>query len=333
MPPAGAPSDRFALDLVAVGSAIVDVLSHAENETVAALGLEKGTMTLVDAARAAELYDRIGPAIEASGGSAANTAAGLASLGGRAAFLGKVADDQLGQVFIHDLRSTGVAFDVAPVSGSAPTAHCLVLVTPDAQRTMNTHLGIAAEIGAHDVDPSLLDRARLTFLEGYLIGVPAAEDALAKIVSSTDRVGLTLSDVNWVHLQHQRFMRLLPQCEVVFANEAEACRLYETDDVEKAASLLADTVPTAVVTRSAAGSIVLHQGERFDIPAVPVEHVVDTTGAGDLYAAGFLYGLARGASPDVCGKIGSVAAAEVISHFGARPQVELKSLLDPSWLR
>jgi len=316
-----------AVDVVAIGNAIVDVLAHAEDAFVSDLGLAKGSMNLVDADRSAQLYERMGPAIEASGGSAANTAAGVASLGGKAVFIGKVADDTLGTVFAHDLRATGVDFAVPPASGSAPTARSLILVTPDAQRTMNTFLGVAAEISADDVDETTLKSAAVTYIEGYLCGVPATVDAIDKAMKSASRVALTLSDSFWVSNQRETFMGMLPGVALVFANEAEACVLYDTDDVEAAVRRLSSSVATAIVTRSAHGSIVVHEGDRFDVPAHPVGHVVDTTGAGDLYAAGYLFGYTHGADPAACGRLGSAAAAEAISHFGARPQVELAAFV------
>jgi sugar/nucleoside kinase (ribokinase family) len=321
----------MSLDVLAVGNAIVDVLVHADDDLLDALGMEKGAMQLVDAERSAELYDRIGPAVEVSGGSAANTAAGVASLGGTVAFAGKVADDQLGEVFAHDLRSTGVRFDVTPRRGTAPTARSLILVTPDAQRTMNTYLGVAAEIGADDVDTALLREASITFIEGYLVGVPAAQGAVDKVLSTAGRVALTLSDSFWVENMHAAFVELVPRLELVFANEREACALYRTDDLDEAVRQLAKAVPAAVVTRSEKGSVVLRNGDRVDVPAEPVS-VVDTTGAGDLYAAGFLYGYTHGAPPEICGRLGAAAAAEVISHVGARPVVALKDHVDPAWL-
>ena len=311
------------IDVVAIGNAIVDVLAHAEDALVADLGVEKGAMVLVDAETSAGIYRRMGPAVEVSGGSAANTAAGVASLGGRAQFIGKVADDELGTFFTHDLRAAGVRFDVAPSTAAVPTARSLILVTPDAQRTMNTFLGVAADIGADDVDAGLLRAAAVTFVEGYLIGLPSFEAALEKAAGAANELALTLSDSFWVGLQREAFLRLLPRLQLVFANEAEACALYETDDVEQAVKVLVDAVPTSVITRSEKGSIVLHQGRRVDVAAHPVDRVVDTTGAGDLYAAGFLYGYTRGDDPERCARLGGAAAAEVISHVGARPQAQL----------
>ena len=311
------------VDVLTIGNAIVDVLTHADDALVVELGMEKGSMALVDAERSALIYERMGPAIEASGGSAANTAAGVASLGGTAVFVGKVADDQLGTVFTHDLRANGVRFEIRPASGSVPTARSLILVTPDAQRTMNTFLGVAAEISADDVDETIVAGAAVTFIEGYLCGVPATSAALDKAMKAATRVALTLSDSLWVSHQRDTFLGLLPKVDLVFANEAEACALYGTDDVDVALQRLSAAVPTAVVTRGEKGSVVVNDGTRYDVPAHPVEHVVDTTGAGDLYAAGYLLGYIRGAEPDVCGRLGAAAAAEVISHFGARPQVSL----------
>ena len=316
-----------ALDVLAIGNAIVDVLVHADDDFLDRHQLTKGAMGLVDWERSEALYGDMGPGIEVSGGSAANTAAGVASLGGAAGFIGKVRDDQLGEVFTHDLRSAGVHFTTASGTDGASTARSLIVVTPDAQRTMSTYLGIAAEVQADDVDEDLVRGAAITYVEGYLIGVPVTHAALDKAVAIADRVALTLSDAFWVNNQRSDFLKLLEHVDVVFANEAEAQMLWEVDDVEVALQRLADAVPTAVVTRHEHGSVVIKGGETHAVPAAPVAKVVDTTGAGDLYAAGFLYGLTHGADPAECGRLGSIAAAEVISHMGARPQVPLSELV------
>ncbi|MDQ1396395.1 MAG: hypothetical protein QOG64_1654, partial [Acidimicrobiaceae bacterium] len=275
-------------DVLAIGNAIVDVLAHAGDDFVAAQDLVKGSMTLIDDERAEELYQRMGPAVEVSGGSAANTAAGVASFGGRAAFIGKVRDDQLGRVFAHDIRSTGVDFVTPAATAGAATARSFILVTPDAQRTMSTYLGIAAEVTVDDVDEDLVAGAGIVYVEGYLCGLPVTRAALHKAVSLAGRVALTLSDSFWVEDQRDAFVELLPQIDVLFANEGEVCTLYQSTDLAGVLARLAETVPVAAVTRSAEGSIVLAEGKRYDVAAHPVDRVVDTTGAGDLYAAGFL---------------------------------------------
>ena len=315
------------IDVLAIGNAIVDVLAHATDEFIAAQALTKGSMMLIDEARAAELYEHMGPAIEVSGGSAANTAAGVASCGGRAGFIGKVRDDQLGQVFAHDLRSVGVHYETALAVSGPATARSLIVVTPDAQRTMSTFLGVAAEVTVDDVDEALVAAAGITYVEGYLCGLPVTKAALDKAVSLSSRVALTLSDSFWVGDQRSAFEELLPKVDVLFANEHEVCELYETDDLSVALDRVGAEVGLAAVTRGPAGSIVVADGGRHEVAAHPVERVVDTTGAGDLYAAGFLFGLARGDDPAECARLGGIAAAEVISHIGARPEVSLSSLL------
>ncbi|MBW3669844.1 MAG: adenosine kinase [Actinobacteria bacterium] len=320
------------LDVVALGSAIVDVIATADEDVVAAHGLVKGTMALVDTDRAEELYAAMGPAVEVSGGSAANTAAGVASFGGTAGFVGKVRDDQLGAVFAHDIRSAGVVFETAPASDGPPTARCLVLVTPDAQRTMSTFLGAATGLAADDVDAALIERAQITYLEGYLWDPPEAIDALRRAIALAHdagrRVAFTLSDPFCVDRHRHEFLDLVrADVDVLFANEIEILSLFQVDDLKEALERVRDLCDVAAVTRSEHGSVVVSGGDTISVPAVPVARVVDTTGAGDLYAAGFLYGLARGESLRQCAELGSLAAAEVIAHVGARPQVPLASLL------
>jgi sugar/nucleoside kinase (ribokinase family) len=325
--PAGtAGNDDGTVDVVAIGHAIVDVLVTVDDDFVARQGLAKGSMSLVDADTAARLHELIGPGTAVSGGSAANTAVGVASLGGRAAFVGKVGDDELGSVFAGDIRAAGVRFPGATGAG-APTASCVVLVTPDAQRTMSTFLGVAPELGADDVDEQLVAGAAVTYVEGYLWGLPATVAALDKALSAAGRLALSLSDAWWVEAQRQTFLDLLPRTGVLFANEAEAMALYQVDALEDALRRLAEDVPLAAVTRAAEGSVVVADGSWEAVAAHPVDRVVDTTGAGDLYAAGFLYGLTTGMAPLECARIGGLAAAEVISHVGARPQVPLSRLL------
>ncbi|HVF73788.1 MAG TPA: adenosine kinase [Acidimicrobiales bacterium] len=319
------------LDVVALGSAIVDVIASTDDQTLAAYGLAKGTMALVDADRAQQLYAEMGPAVEVSGGSAANTVAGVASFGGAAGFIGKVRDDQLGEVFAHDIRSIGVHYDTPPATAGEPTARCLVLVTPDGERTMNTFLGAATGLHADDVDPAVIKRAKVTYLEGYLWDPPQAIDALRRAVAvahEADRlVAFTLSDPFCVDRHRDEFLELIAgDVDVLFANEVEILSLFQVDDVKEALERARDVCQVTAVTRSEHGSVVVSGGDTVVVPAVPVERVVDTTGAGDLYAAGFLFGLARGESWQRCAELGSLAAAEVISHIGARPQVPLASL-------
>lgn len=318
------------LDVVAVGSAIVDVLAHTEDAFLASHGLVKGTMLLVDHDQSAKLYDAMPPGIEISGGSAANTAAGIASLGGDAAFVGKVRDDAFGEIFTHDLRSTGVVYTTPPGTTGPPTARCLVLITPDAERTMSTYLGTAGEMSGADVDPVLVASARITYVEGYLVGLPSAEGALEAAMKAAHAAGrqvaLTLSDPAWVALQRDAFKALLPEVDIVLANELEAFELTGERDVEAALRALTPSCPVVVLTRGPAGAMASADGETARVPAEAVAEVEDTTGAGDLFAAGFLLGLARERPLEECLRLGALAAGEVISHIGARPQVSLAEL-------
>jgi len=324
------------LDVVAVGSAIVDVLAQADEAFVTSHGLIKGTMVLVDHDRSAALYDAMPAGIEVSGGSAANTAAGIASLGGDVAFIGKVRDDGLGEIFTHDLRSTGVVYTTPPGDSGPPTARCLVLITPDAERTMSTYLGTAGEMRAADVDPALVASARITYVEGYLVGLPSAEGALETAVEAAHaagrKVALTLSDPAWVALQHDAFKALLPDVDILLGNETEALELTGASSLEAAAAVLADSVEVVAVTRGPAGAIASNGRETVSVAAEPVAKVADTTGAGDLFASGFLLGLARGRPLDECLRLGALAAAEVISHVGARPQTSLAGLAESKGL-
>ena len=319
-------------DVTGIGNAIVDVIAHADDAFLTANGIEKGAMTLIDAARAEELYGRMGPGIEVSGGSAGNTMAGIASLGGRGAYIGKVHGDQLGQVFRHDIRAAGVHFETAAGHGGAPTARCLILVTPDAQRSMNTFLGACVELGPEDIDEALIANSQVTYLEGYLWDPPRAKEAFRKAASTAHgagrKVSLSLSDSFCVHRHHAEFLDLVEgHVDILFANEHEITALYKTDRFEDALEAVKRLGKTAALTRSEKGAVIVSGGEVVEVPAAPVARVVDTTGAGDLYAAGFLYGFTRGLSPAVCGRIGALAAAEIISHVGARPDVVLADLL------
>ena len=324
-------AERADLDVVGIGNALVDVLSHADDKLVTRLGLVKGTMSLVDEPRAKEIYEATGPGVEISGGSAANTIVGVASFGGRAQYIGKVSNDQLGEVFGHDLRSTGVLYDTPPAKGGPATGRCLILVTPDAQRTMGTFLGASVQLGTGDIDRRLIAGARIIYLEGYLFDPPAAQEAFraaAGLAHAADRkVALTLSDPFCVDRHRAAFLDLVEHhVDILFANEAEICALYQVSDFDTALSRVVGHCEIAALTRSAKGSVLVGGGKTHVIEALPVESLVDTTGAGDLYAAGVLYGLSRGLDLASCGRLGSLAAAEVISHVGARPMVPLSSL-------
>jgi sugar/nucleoside kinase (ribokinase family) len=320
------------IDVTGIGNAIVDVLAHAEDAFITAQGLTKGTMALIDEARARSLYGQMGQAVEVSGGSAANTIAGLASLGGRGAYVGKVARDQLGEVFSHDIRAIGVRFETAPSESGVPTARCFVLVTPDAQRTLNTYLGACLELGPADIDEALIARSKVVYLEGYLWDPPAAKEAFVKAATLARRAGrkvaLSLSDPFCVQRHRRELEQLVDEhVDILFANEHEVCALYEAPHLEQAMAAVRGRCELSVLTLSEKGSVVLAGDETFAVQAAAVERVVDTTGAGDLYAAGFLYGYTQGRAPAECGRLGAVCAAEVISHFGARPSVSLATLV------
>jgi fructokinase len=291
----------------------------------------KGAMILVDAERADAVYAAMPPGEESSGGSAGNTCAVAAALGARVAYLGKVAMDQLGAVFRHDISAAGVHFPSAPLVGGAPTARCLVLVTPDGQRTMNTYLGACVSFGEDDVDEALVADSAITYLEGYLFDPPAAQAAFRRAAATAHAAGrqvaLSLSDPFCVDRHRAAFRELVSNdVDILFANEAEITSLYEENTFEAAADAARREVALAVLTRSEAGSVILRGAEMVEVPAEPTR-VVDTTGAGDAYAAGFLAGLTAGKSLPVCGRMGAIAAAEVISHYGARPEADLKKLI------
>lgn len=325
------PTHTPTLDVVAIGSAIVDVLARTTDAFIDDHGLVKGSMELVDLARSDALYTDLSAGTEASGGSAANTAAGVASLGGRAGFIGKVAGDQFGKVFTHDIAAIGVASSTAVADEGPATARCLVMVTPDAERTMCTYLGAAGTLEATDIDAELVASAAVLYAEGYLWDAPPAKDALMRAFdiahSAGRRTAFTLSDPFCVDRFRDEFVELIDErIDLVFANQHELCALFEVDDLEVAVARAQTHPATWAVTRSEQGSIVFAGGERFEVPAAPVDEVVDTTGAGDLYAAGFLYGYTRGMPLTRCAAIGSAAAAEIISHIGARPLVPLADL-------
>ena len=320
------------IDVVGIGNAIVDVIAHSNDAFLAREGLVKGTMALIDAGRAEALYAMMGPAVETSGGSAGNTLAGIASLGGTGAYIGKVRDDFLGQVYRHDITASGIRFATPAATSGPGTARCLILVTPDGQRTMNTYLGACAELGPADIDPEVIAAGQVTYLEGYLFDPPQAQEAFRKAAmiahAAGRKVALSLSDPFCV-VRHRAAFRDLVEREVdiLFANEAEICALYRCDDFGAAVAAVRGHVAIAALTRSARGSVILGSGMEHYVAAAPVRRVVDTTGAGDLYAAGFLYGLTRDLPLPICGDIGSLCAAEIISHIGARPEVKLSQLL------
>ncbi|MGH7113646.1 MAG: adenosine kinase [Stellaceae bacterium] len=322
---------KTALDVVGIGNAIVDVIARADEAFLAREGLVKGTMALIDAERAEALYRIMGPGIEASGGSAGNTMAGIASLGGKAAYIGKVRDDLLGEVYRHDMTAQGVAFDTPAATSGPGTARCLILVTRDGQRTLNTYLGACVGLGPADIDPDILSAAQVTYLEGYLFDPPQAQQAFRKAAAIAHaagrRVALSLSDPFCVERHRAAFRDLVDgHVDILFANEVEIGSLYETADFSAAAAAAGGHVAIAALTRSALGSVILANGEEHSVAAAPVARVTDTTGAGDLYASGFLYGLTRGLALPTCGRIGSLCAAEIISHVGARPETALSRL-------
>ena len=320
-------------DVVGLGNAIVDVVVQADDATLDALGLTKGATTLIDADRAATVRPYTEGGIEMSGGSAANTIAGLASLGGRGAFLGKVGGDELGRAFRDDITAIGVEYRSPPAAAKGlETARCLVFVTPDAERTMLTFLGVSTAFGPDDVDSGLIENAEITYLEGYLFDEERAKAAFVRAAelahAAGRRVALSLSDPFCVERHRAAFRHLVHgHVDILFANEAEIAALYEVEDFDEACRRAGADCPFAALTRGAAGSVVAAGGDAVPVGAAPVGRVVDTTGAGDLYAAGVLFGLTRGYEPELCGRIGAIAAAEIVGHYGARPQARLADLL------
>jgi sugar/nucleoside kinase (ribokinase family) len=321
------------LDVLAIGNAIVDVIAAADDAFLETEGLAKGSMRLIDADEATRLYGRMAAGRETSGGSAANTVAGIAALGLRAGFIGQVAGDQLGEVFSHDIRALGVDFRTAPGNGEVPTARCLILVTPDAQRTMNTFLGASQHLPAAALDEAQIRDAAILYLEGYLWDPEepraAMERAIAIAREAGRKVAFTLSDSFCIARHRDGFNALIDsgRIDILFANEDEIKGLSGEEDVEAAVAATAARVPVLVVTRSERGALAVAGGERAEVAAEPVGRVVDTTGAGDLFAAGFLAGQAQGRSLEQSLRIGAIAAAEVISHYGARPEADLKALV------
>jgi len=332
------PEESTSFDVVAIGSALVDVLTDASIDDLRRFDMVKGSMTLVDLARAATLYKAMGPAVEVSGGSAANTAVGVAELGGRVGYLGKVAADELGEVFLHDITAAGVelgrTLPVEPSDDPADdraTGRCLVLVTEDGERTMATHLGVASTLGPEDLDEELVGRAQVVYLEGYLWDLGPAKAAMRRameVAHATDSlVALTLSDPFCVQRHQREFLELLHgDVDVLFANEDEIMLLFGAPTFDDAVAAVEETGLLAALTRGPAGSVVVAASGPVHVAADPVEHVTDTTGAGDLFAAGFLYGLTHGKDPETCARLGGLCAAEVISHIGARPRAGLRRI-------
>jgi sugar/nucleoside kinase (ribokinase family) len=324
-----------AIDVVGIGNAIVDVIANADDAFLIRQGLDKGAMRLIDEPTAERLYGEMGPGLECSGGSAANSMVALASLGARSAYIGKVKDDGLGRIFAHDIRASGVTFESRFATDGAATARCLILVTPDAQRTMNTYLGASTDFGPTDLEPALVGKASVTYLEGYLWDKPAAKEAFRQALRHAHdhgrKVALSLSDAFCVDRHRAEFRALVEQdIDILFANEAEICSLYQVDEFDKALQLVRGHCEIAALTRSEKGSVVVRGDELHVVDAARVARVVDTTGAGDFYAAGFLYGLTQKFDLARCGRLGALAAAEVIGHFGARPATSLRPLVEAS---
>jgi len=321
-----------AFDVLGIGNAIVDVISHGDDAFLTKHALVKGAMTLIDEARAETLYAAMGPGVEVSGGSCGNTMAGVASFGGKGAYIGKVRDDQLGGVFGHDLKATGVSFETPRANSGPATARCLILVTPDAQRTMNTYLGACTGLGPADIDTKVVGAAQVTYVEGYLWDAPDAKKAVLKAFDAAHAAGrlvsITLSDSFCVDRYRDECRDLLRnKVDILFGNESEIKSLYQVGTFEEAMEATRKEAKIAALTRSEKGSVVVKGGETYAVPAGPVAKVVDTTGAGDLYAAGFLFGYTHGKPLAECARLGGLAAAEIISHVGARPEQALRGLI------
>jgi adenosine kinase len=325
-----------AYDVLGIGNAIVDVIARTEDDFLVKHGMNKGAMALIDEARAEAIYAAMGPATEISGGSAANTIAGVASFGARAAFVGKVKSDTLGKAFAHDIRATGVAFETPAAADGPSTARSYILVTPDGERTMNTYLGAAQNLTTADIDEKQIAAARWVYLEGYLWDPPPAKEAFRKAAEiahgASRKVALTLSDAFCVDRYRDEFLQLMCSgaVDLVFANESELKSLYQTADFDTAVAALRNDVKLAAVTRSEKGCVVISRESHDSVSAAPIEKFVDATGAGDLFAAGFLTGLARDQDHRNCARLGAIAAAEVIQHLGARPETSLKALAQES---
>ena len=319
--------------VVGLGNAIVDVLAHADDTFLIANGIEKGAMTLVDEARAKELYDALGQTVQVSGGSAANTIAGVGSLGGKAAFIGKVRNDQLGTAFTHDIRSLGVAFDTPAADRGPATGRCLIVVSPDAERSMSTYLGAAQDLTPDDVDVEVISKSAITYLEGYLWDPEEQRSAMRRAIEVARKAGrkvaFTASESFVIDRHGDDFRKMIEEglIDIMFVNETELATLTGESEVEAGLAALDGKIPVLVATRSAKGAVGIANGQRAEVNAEPVEKVIDTTGAGDLFAAGFLTGHARGENLETCLRMGSICAAEIISHYGARPEVDLKALM------
>ena len=325
-------------DVLGIGNAIFDVLVQTDEGFLASHGMTKGGMALIDEARASSIYRDMGPATKMSGGSAANTIVGIASLGAKAAYVGKVRDDEVGRLYTHDIRAAQVAFDTRAASGGPATGCSYILVTPDGERTMNTFLGAAQELMPDDIVPSQIEAASIVYLEGYLWDPKSAKEAFVKAATIAHgagrQVALTLSDSFCVDRYRDEFIELMRKgtVDLIFANEAELHSLYQTSDFDTALKQLQKDIKLGIVTRSEKGCVVASGDGVISVPAFPIQKMVDTTGAGDLFAAGFLFGMVRSAGFENCGKLGALAAAEVIQHIGARPQVSLKGLAQKNGL-
>ncbi len=320
------------LNVVGIGNAIVDVIASAHDDFLTKHGMVKGTMQLIDEAKAELLYAEMGSTVVTSGGSAANTVAGIASFGGATGFIGRVRDDALGAEFRHDITAVGARFTTPPATQGPATARCLIVVTPDAQRTMNTYLGACADLGPGDIDADLIRSARVTYLEGYLYDREPAKEAFHRAAAlaheAGGKVALSLSDSFCVNRHRDAFLALVEHhVDILFANEAEITALFESDDLDASIARLRTMTAVAAVTRDVRGSVIVTPERVIEVAAAPAAQVVDTTGAGDLYAAGFLFGLTNGEPLETCGRLGSLAAAAIISHVGARPQTSLRELL------
>jgi len=319
-------------DVIGIGNAIVDVISAEPDARIVELGLNKGAMTIVDTEQAEKIYDQMTKKVETSGGSAANTVAGIASLGGRGAYIGKVKNDLLGKIFCEGLMNVGVIHKTFPSAEGPPTARCLVFVTPDAERTMQTYLGISVNLGPRDIDREAIIASGITYLEGYLFDPPKAKEAFikaSKLAHGAGRnVALSLSDAFCVDRHRSEFLNFISlHTDILFANEAEIISLFEAKSLKEAVELIPSYCKLAVMTQGDQGCTIVQNKEIFEVPASQVETVIDTTGAGDLFAAGFLFGLSNGHTIPDCGKIGSISAAEIITHYGARPEKSLAKLL------
>ncbi len=319
-------------DVAAIGNAIVDVLAHAEDAFLTERDLPKGGMVLIDEAQANTLYEQMGPAVESSGGSAANTVAGIASLGGKAAFIGKVHDDTLGTVFRHDITAIGVHYTTPPLTAGPSTARCMVLITPDAERTMSTFLGACTTLAPEDVDEEIVKDSQVTYVEGYMWDQPAAKDAIMRAACAAKEAGrkvaLSLSDAFCVERHRDEFLELISGfVDILFANEGEIKSLFQTDSFDAAIEKVKGHCEIAAITHGAEGSVVVAGDDVARVPAETVDKVVDTTGAGDLYAAGFLFGFTQGKPLADCARLGAIAAAEIISHVGPRPETKLADLV------